>query len=99
MSEKTEGSIKFELNGKQVNLTPVLPLTIGDIKALKKDGLDLTKINELNLDIEQVVKIMHYICHKANPDVTEADIDSMPLPWINRLSVRIFKAQDNQIPF
>jgi len=81
----------FALNGKTIDLAKAVPLTIGDIKTLQGKGHDVLKMNQDNLDIDEIVAVLEYVLGKANEEVKQEDILSMPLQWMNRLSILIFQ--------
>lgn len=81
MSEETT----IVVNGKNVDLSKSLPLTIGAMKRLKKaHGLDLANSQD-NLDIDKMSKLIFFICNNSEATITEEDIDeisSIQLPKI-----------------
>jgi hypothetical protein len=89
----------FKLNGKEVDLKNSVPLTIGDIRALKKSGLDLLKVGTTEtMDVEQICTLLLYVFKKANPEIDQADVDTLSLPAMNRIST-VLTSQDDDLPF
>ena len=70
----------IKVNGKDVDLGKALPLTIGDIKQLKKTGVDVTRIKPgETMDIDQVLALVEHVIRKADATITQEDIDSTPI--------------------
>lgn len=90
--------VPFTLNGKDVDIRKSVPLDIGDLKALKKAGCDLIKLGD-KLELEHLAALALHICHKANPEVTEADVDTLPLPWLQRIAKAAGQANEADLPF
>jgi hypothetical protein len=79
-----------KVNGKEVDLKRAIPLTIGDLKALQQDGVDLLSVRAGDvLPNNQVLKLVEYVIRKADPAVTQEDIDATPfkelLNWGNEI--------------
>lgn len=72
--------------GKEADLEKVLPLTIGDWRQLKQRGCDLIEMSSGGFDVEQVITMVTYVLQKANAEITEEDVLSLPGPWVTRLS-------------
>lgn len=67
------------VGGKEVDLTEVPALTLGDKKVLKKDGLDFTKyIRDRAIEPDDEIKLVTFILRKMNSQVTSADVEAMP---------------------
>lgn len=70
--------MKIHLGEKEYDLAQALPLTLGDLRRLKKEqGVELKDL--ASMDVEVVVKVMLLITHKLDPIVTEAQIDALPI--------------------
>lgn len=65
----------FRCNGKDCDLSTVLPLKLGDWKRLEQKGLDQSKLT--NLSMTDLCELVHYVLHKANPDVTMDDVEQL----------------------
>lgn len=91
--------LKLTLNGKELDLSNAVPLTIGDIRHLKKLGYDVLKMDTANLEVDQIVGLLKYVCNKVDPSVTDEDIESMPLPWMNALSKVMYAMNEDDLPF
>lgn len=89
----------FTLNHKAVNLDDVIPLTIGDLKQLKKKGVDLVKMNDDSIELEHLATVVLYVCQKSNPDITDEDVDTMPTSWLNRIGAEAMKPGEDDLPF
>lgn len=69
--------MKVQFKGREIDLAVVVPLKIRDWKLLEKkgvtpNGLSDTKINDISI-------LAHYVLSKADPTVTEEDIDGLTL--------------------
>ena len=90
----------FELNGKTVDLTKVIPMTVKDWKALKKSGVDVVKISGGEIGMDELVILVEYLCKKANPELTEEDLDALPGAWFGRVGEVVNELGDEiDIPF
>ncbi len=68
-----------KINGKESDLSKALPLTIGNMKKLKREySIDLVKQGSDGLNIEDIATLLFFICSKANPDITIEDVDELP---------------------
>ena len=75
-TEKNSLNTVVRINGKEADLRKSLPLTIGDMKKLKKEhGVNLAKLGGDGVDIDDMSNLLYYIAHKANGDITIDDID------------------------
>ena len=80
----------FKIGDKDVDLSKAMPLTIGDMKALKKAGLDLARMRPgTDLDSDQVLAMIEHVVMKANPAVTVADLDATPITALATISAEI----------
>lgn len=97
--DDTRKRLAFTLNGKPVDLTDAVPLTIGDIRQLKKIGLDVLKFNTESMELDQIIGIIKYVCNKVDKGITETDVETMSLPLMNRLSTILYSSQGDELPF
>ena len=80
----------FKIGDKDVDLSKAMPLTIGDMKALKKVGLDLASMRPgTDLDGDQVLAMIEHVVRKANPAVTIEDLDATPITFLTTISAEI----------
>jgi hypothetical protein len=87
----------FSISGKEIDLAKSLPLTIGDMKKLKKEqGINLAKMSDGGIDIDDMSGLLYYICNKANKEVTVDDIDGIPSSWLARV-MEIFQTLQQQV--
>lgn len=74
------------VNGKEVDLSKALPLQLRDLRKLKREhGIDFG-VNGIGNDIEDQAKFLTVILQKANPEITEDDVDSLTLAQMNEVS-------------
>lgn len=70
--------MELSINGKTVDLSRCVPLTLGDFRRLKKDHQVEQK--DLGLgDIEVTARFMLYMLKKADASITEADVDALTM--------------------
>lgn len=86
----------FKISGKEVDLGKSLPLTIGDMRKLKKDyAVDLSKLDG-GVGVEDISSLLYYLCHKSNAEITLDDIDNIPSSWLQKI-MEIFQALQQQV--
>lgn len=66
------------INGKTINYGKVMPLSLGDWKRLRKNGVDLFRLRGDNVDVEHISQLVYLILQKADPSITEEQIDELP---------------------
>ena len=69
--------MKIKFKDKDIDLTDVVPLKIRDWRVLEKRGITTkgladTKINDIAI-------LAHYVLSKADPTITEEDVDGLTL--------------------
>lgn len=69
--------MEVALNGRQIDLRKALPLVIRDWKALELQGLTTARLREPT--ISDAAAIAFYVLHKADPSVTQDEVDDLPL--------------------
>ena len=92
----------FTIADKEVDLRKAMPLTLGDMKALRRAGVDLTKMRAevvdrkgkvivpgTELDGEQVQTMIEHVVRKANPAVTVEELDATPITFLPTISAEI----------
>ncbi len=68
------------VGGEQVDLTDLAPITMGDKKKLKAQGVDFMKYaRERALDPEDESKLILYFIRKHRPKTTMEEIDDLPV--------------------
>ena len=71
--------MKLKVGEKQVDLNGAFPLTVGDVKVLEAIGIMDSK-GEMNTgSVTLVSKLLLHLVHKVDEQVTEADIDAIPI--------------------
>lgn len=87
----------IKVNGKEANLRKSVPLTIGDMKKLKKEhGVNLAKLGNDGIDIDDMSSLLYYISHKANSDITVDDVDMLPSSSLGNI-MTIFQELQKEI--
>ena len=97
MSDKKP--LRIKLNGKDIDLSNAVPLTIGDIRALKKLGYDVLKLNTDTMDVDQIIGLLKYVCNKVDESITEADVETISLPTMNAISRIMYAQREDELPF
>ena len=78
--------MKLQLGDKTVDLNGAFPLTVGDIKMLETIGVMDSK-GEMNAgSVIMVSKLLLHLARKVDPEVTEVEIDSIPIHKLNDLA-------------
>lgn len=85
------GSQVFRVNGKDVDLTAVVPFTMGDWEAMRAEtGVDPQKI-ETN---DQTIKFVAWALKRGNSNVTEADVKTLGMRVFGKLVAHLFKLDE-----
>lgn len=79
--EKELGPIM--LGGREVDLNNALPLKLRDWRKLEKDGITSKAIE--GGAMEATFKLAFYVLKKADPAVTEDEVDDLTLPELKRI--------------
>jgi hypothetical protein len=70
----------IKVAGKDVDLRKAMPLSIGDIRNLKKVGVDIMAMRpDQPIDNEQVLTLFDYVIRKADSSITQEQIDATPM--------------------
>ena len=69
--------MKVVVNGKEYDLNGVLPLTLRDLRELKKVGIPFGSAGLDMADPDLLSKLLLYLFRKADPEVTEAAVDAL----------------------
>lgn len=68
----------IKLGEKEYDLRAALPVTLGDIRRLKKNhGLKLADLASMDLDV--VAMVLLILCQKVDAAITEEMIDTIPI--------------------
>jgi hypothetical protein len=72
--------------GAEVDLTDIPPITLGDKKALKARGIDLTKLaRDQTVDPEHEAELVLYLVRKRRAETTMEEIDALPAVTAGRI--------------
>ena len=77
----------IEINGKEVDVRKVLPLTLGDYEDLEGNGVPQSAMN--NLSVKQVRIMVEHIMHKANAAITTEDVRGLTLHQMSEVQREI----------
>lgn len=78
--------MKISLGEKEVDLALAIPVTLGDIRVLKKDhGVKMTQLSEMDADIVAMVVLV--LAQKVDKTITEEDINKLPLTKIAEVAM------------
>jgi len=68
----------MNVNGKEVDIKTVLPLTVGDWRKLSMNsGIEPEDVSRGVLKFFKLVEFIQFIIIKANPEITEEDVDTL----------------------
>lgn len=65
-----------DLNGRRIDVSKVLPLLMKDIRALHRRGVNIERAID-EKDVEMQFQMAFYILNRADPAVTEAELESL----------------------
>src|SRR5690606_10318849 len=72
--------IVIKLKERELDLTEVLPFTIGDWRVMKgKFSIDVLKMGSVGLDIDQIANLIHHACRKVDPQIKLPEIEELHL--------------------
>lgn len=74
----------FDINGKQVDLAKALPVTIGDLRELKKTGIEINNA-EVMRDPDNLAAFLLHMTRKVDESVTEEDINSISIDRLTEM--------------
>lgn len=94
---KRDEDLVITLNEKKVDLNTSFPFTFKDLKQLKKDGCDLLHMKDGGMGLDELFAIAKHACIKANSEVTEEDVEDMPITLMNKLSSAAFGGGDEDL--
>jgi hypothetical protein len=66
------------VDGKEVDLEKALPITIGDLRKLKKLGVSYPNTFDAR-DPDQAAAFILYFCQKVVPEITSEEVDLMDI--------------------
>ena len=93
LAEERRAKLVITLNGKTADLNAVLPFTFRDLKKLKADGCDLVSMRN-DMTLEHLFAIAKQACQKANSEITDDDVEDLPLPTMNLLASAAFSGEE-----
>lgn len=74
--------MELKLGSHTVNLAAALPLTLGDMEALAKQGVNISKPDTIGPS--EIVKMLTYVARKVAKEVNEDDVRGVTLPDLGR---------------
>ena len=88
------------LNGRSLDLARALPLTLGDWRALQRRGITAKGL-AAGADAESLAGLLYHVLHKADPEVTEAHVDALPMrdPVVKAVLEALAEAEAPDRPF
>ena len=78
--------MKLQLGDKEVDLNGAFPLTIGDVKMLETIGVMDAKGEMDAGSVDVVSKLLLHLARKVDSEVTEAEIDDIPVHTLTALA-------------
>ena len=70
---------------KRIDFEKAFPITIGDMRALKKHGVIDPKGDMDTGDPDKLAAMLLYLARKVNSEVTEADVDAIEVGEVKKL--------------
>lgn len=70
--------MKITCGSHEIDLAKALPLTVGDLRGLKKRGVSYPATFDTR-DPDHIIIFLHHFCTKVVPEVTEADVETLTL--------------------
>lgn len=83
--------MKLMVNGKEADLSRVLPLSIGDWVALEKLGASLDELKTGKAT--PLLEFVAYIAAKANPAMTRDEVASLPRAIVAKAGTSAIEAE------
>ena len=78
--------MKLNVGEKEVDLNGAFPLTVGDVKVLEIIGV-MDRKGEMNAgSVTMISKLLLHLARKVDREVTEAEIDAIPVHKLNDLA-------------
>jgi hypothetical protein len=69
----------MKIGPHDVPLETALPLRLGDWKALEALGVTPQELAGGSISMTRLAALVYYVARKANPSVSETDVDAMTL--------------------
>ena len=82
--------VLIRIGADEIDVTEMPPLTLGDKKALKREGLEWSKLLK-DGDPELDAKFALHVLRKFRPATTEEEVDALPLLVAQRLFEHVFR--------
>ena len=80
--------MKLTIAGKDVDLSGAFPVTLGDLRALTREGV-LNKKGDLDAGPDEVAKMILYFARKVNDAITEEDINGLDMKSLTAVAEAI----------
>lgn len=77
--------MKIKLGEKEYDLAQALPLTLGDLRKLKKE-YNTTLSDLQTMDVEVIIKVLLLIFRKLDPEVSEEALDAVPISLLGDIA-------------
>lgn len=87
--------MELTVGGRTINLDAALPLTLGDWRALRKNGITMALLGTLFLEEpDKGALFLLHVLRKADNAATEADVDSLSMGRIATIVRAINAAEE-----
>jgi len=90
------------MNGRKIDLSKAMPITVGDWKALGTKGITPERLANAAADVAGTTSYCVYVLQKVDPAVTEADLDVLTFTQLISLLETIgaaSRAAQPNVPF
>ena len=89
--------MKITVGGREIDLEKALPIVVGDLRKLKKLGVNYPSAFDPRDPDHQALFLYHF-CQKVDPAVTEAEIDLLSLEEvINAVYSLVHKKEGDEV--
>jgi hypothetical protein len=80
MSDEQESKVcHFKVGGEDVDFSNLAPITVGDKRKLKTEGVDFMKYaRDRAVDPDDEAKLVLYLIRKVRPQTTPEQVDELP---------------------
>lgn len=79
MSDEQAKAFHFKVGGVEVDFTNIPPLTVGDKKRLKTEGVDFMRYaRERVIDPDDEAKLVLHLIRKLRKETTSEEVDEIP---------------------
>lgn len=79
--------------GLTVDYKSALPLKLRDWKKLKAEGIDIDTAANMELNMDEMAQLCHYVLHKADPMVNMDHVENLTMTQIANVVINMFRSE------